>query len=73
MDNKRDPYIDWEDFHKKRRLILIQLGLAFVIQVIILLAYYFKEKQVVLAFPMVLGLLLTGASIFQVLAWKGDH
>lgn len=48
-----------EEFERKKRLVLVALFVSLIIQVIVLLAYYFKEKQVMLALPMLLGILIT--------------
>ena len=50
---------DGEEYLKEKRFIMIHLVIALIIQVIVLLGYYFKEKQTILAFPMFLGILMT--------------
>lgn len=54
---------DPESMMKRKRQTMLCLGIALIIQVIVLLSYYFKEKQVVLAFPMVLGIIMTVVAI----------
>ena len=54
---------DPESMMKRKRQTMLYLGIALIIQVIVLLSYYFKEKQVVLAFPMVLGIIMTVVAI----------
>lgn len=54
---------DPESMMKCKRQTMLCLGIALIIQVIVLLSYYFKEKQVVLAFPMVLGIIMTVVAI----------
>lgn len=57
---------DPQEFNRKKRLILVALGISAVIQLVILLAYYFKEQQVALTMPMILGLLITFYTMIQV-------
>lgn len=57
---------DHEDFQKKRRLAIIHLVVSLIIQVLVLGFYYFKEKQTVLSFPMLLGIFMTISSIVTV-------
>ena len=44
---------------KRRRMVQVLAWLSLIIQVVILLAYYFKEKQVILTFPMIIGIMVT--------------
>ncbi|MCR8969448.1 hypothetical protein [Facklamia sp. 7083-14-GEN3] len=50
------------DFKKEQRFILLVLVISLIIQVTVAGLYYFVEKQTILLFPMVLGILanLTG-------------
>ncbi|EKB54608.1 hypothetical protein [Facklamia hominis] len=54
MNNRHK--IDEEKIQIDIRYITTLLVIALFIQIVILALYYFKEKQVALAFPMVLGI-----------------
>ncbi|MCW6660206.1 hypothetical protein NHG25_06900 [Aerococcaceae bacterium NML191292] len=53
---------DPESRMKRKRLGDAYMIISLLIQVLVLLSYYFKEKQVTLAFPMLLGIFITGAA-----------
>ncbi|MCW6652198.1 hypothetical protein NHG24_00330 [Aerococcaceae bacterium NML210727] len=53
---------DPESRLKRKRLGDAYMIISLLIQVLVLLSYYFKEKQVALAFPMLLGIFITGAA-----------
>lgn len=53
----------FEEILKQKRLLMIYFGIALAIQVIVLILYYFVEKQTLLAFPMLLGVFITGAGL----------
>lgn len=53
-----------EEFLKQKRLLMLYFGIALAIQVIVLVIYYFVEKQMVLAFPMLLGVFITLVGLF---------
>ena len=55
-----------EEFLKKKRLILLNLGILLVIQIIVLCAYVFKEHQSVLSVPMILGIIINAYSMVNV-------
>lgn len=57
------PQRNPEEFNRQKRFIMIHLLILLFIQVVITLSYYFVEKQVVLAFPMILGILITFSAI----------
>lgn len=59
-------HFDPEELKRKKRLIIVALSISAIIQLVILLAYYFKEKQIALAMPMILGILITTYSLVQV-------
>ena len=63
---QKDPDL----WFKRRRMILIILVMMFLIQLVILGAYYFKEKQVILAFPMLVSLILNGLGIWHMTQLK---
>lgn len=52
-----------EEYMRQRRLIMVHLVIALVIQIVVLASYYFVEKQVMLAFPMILGIFITVSAI----------
>lgn len=54
-----------EEYLRKKRLIILSLGILFIIQLVVLIAYVFKEKQTVLAVPMILGLIINAFSIIN--------
>lgn len=54
-----------DEFLKQKRLLMIYFGIALAIQVIILVIYYFGEKQTLLGFPMLLGVFITGAGLLS--------
>ncbi|WP_124057996.1 hypothetical protein [Vaginisenegalia massiliensis] len=56
-----------EEYIKTNRLIIVYLGVATLIQILVLLAYYFKEKQTILAFPMLLGLVMTLGALVKLI------
>lgn len=56
-----------EDFIKEKRFILVHLVIILIIQIIVLLGYYFKEKQTILAFPMLLSIVMTVLAIARLL------
>lgn len=56
-----------EDFFKEKRFIIVHLVIALIVQIIVLLSYYFKEKQTILAFPMILGILITLATLYRMI------
>ena len=56
---------DGEEFLKEKRFIIVHLVIVLIVQVIVLLGYYFKEKQTILAFPMILGILMTISALFR--------
>lgn len=56
-----------EDFLKEKRFIIVHLVIALIVQIIVLLSYYFKEKQTILAFPMILGILITLATLYRMI------
>ncbi|XJS11325.1 hypothetical protein ACF3NG_03565 [Aerococcaceae bacterium WGS1372] len=58
--NQHDP----EEFLKEKRLLMVYFGIALIIQVIVLISYYFNEKQTALAFPMILGIFITAGGLF---------
>lgn len=61
-----------EDFIKEKRFIMVHLVIVLIIQIIVLLGYYFKEKQTILAFPMLLSILMTALAIGRL--WQfGKH
>lgn len=70
--NRQNQQENPEVILKKRRAIWLQLVGALVIQVIVLLAYYFKEKQVVLSVPMVAGIFLNIVGLTN-LSWLMKH
>ncbi|HFI0462782.1 TPA: hypothetical protein ACGO1T_000179 [Streptococcus suis] len=55
--------IDPQDQKEFLKFIKIFLMISVLTQVIILLAYLFKEQQTALAFPMVLSLFVTGVAL----------
>lgn len=55
-----------EEFIKEKRFIMVHLVIVLVIQIIVLLGYYFKEQQTILAFPMLLSILMTALAIGRV-------
>lgn len=57
--NQQDP----EDLLKEKRLLMVYFGIALIIQVIVLVSYYFVEKQTLLAFPMILGIFITAGGL----------
>lgn len=65
-----DPHRQ-NEFEKSRRLLIVYIWIALAIQIIILLAYYFKEKQTLLAFPMLLGIFVTAACLPLIKQLKG--
>lgn len=56
---------DGEEYLKEKRFIIVHLVIALIIQIIVLLGYYFKEKQTILAFPMILGILMTISALVR--------
>ena len=54
-----------EEFQKKKRLLIISLIILLFIQGVVLWAYYFKEKQVTLALPMILGVFINVYAIIN--------
>ena len=64
---------DGEEFLKEKRFIIVHLVIVLIVQVIVLLGYYFKEKQTILAFPMILVIYTASfskASLTQLLTKK---
>lgn len=61
-----------EEFEQTKRMALVHLAIALVAQVAVLLGYVFKEKQVILAFPMLISILVTVLGMVNVLAMKRD-
>lgn len=57
--NQHDP----EELLKQKRLIMLYFGIALAIQLIVLIIYYFVEKQTQLAFPMILGIFITAGGL----------
>ncbi|MBK0347712.1 hypothetical protein JDW15_03530 [Aerococcaceae bacterium zg-ZJ1578] len=57
---KFDPQ-DQLEFLKLIKLLLIT---SLIVQIVVVSAYYFGEKQVVLAFPMLLGIFCTAVALF---------
>lgn len=57
---------DPQELKRRKRLIHVALMISVVIQGIIIGIYYFKEKQVTLVMPMLLGLFITFYAIIQV-------
>lgn len=58
--NQHDP----EEFLKEKRLLMVYFIIALAIQIIVLVSYYFVEKQTLLAFPMILGIFITAGGLF---------
>ena len=56
-----------EAFLKAKRFIIVHLVIALIVQVIVLMSYYFKEKQTILAFPMILGIVITLATLYRMI------
>lgn len=54
---------DGEEYLKEKRFIIVHLVIALIIQIIVLLGYYFKEKQTILAFPMLLAIVMNASAI----------
>ncbi|EKB53679.1 hypothetical protein [Falseniella ignava] len=50
------------EYEKRRRLLMVYLVISLIVQIIILGCYYFLEKQVLLTFPMLLGIFITIAT-----------
>lgn len=50
------------EYEKRRRLLMVYLMISLIVQIIILGCYYFLEKQVLLTFPMLLGIFITIAT-----------
>ncbi|MBD3949664.1 hypothetical protein I4Q36_01405 [Tuanshanicoccus lijuaniae] len=46
------------------RIVKMLLITSLIVQIVVLSVYYFGEKQVVLAFPMLLGILCTAVALF---------
>ena len=57
----RDP----EEYMKRRRMVRLLMSFVLFVQVCVLLAYYFKEKQVALSFPMIVGIMLNGLGLWH--------
>ena len=51
------------EYEKRRRLLMVYLVISLIVQIIILGCYYFLEKQVLLTFPMLLGIFITIATL----------
>lgn len=64
MRRMEDP----QQLEQTKRIAKVSLVSVALIQVMLLLFYYFKEQQTILAFPMLLSILLTVHAI--VLTWK---
>lgn len=62
MYSGKDP----EDYERIRRFALLSIGISIVIQLIILIIYYFREGQELLAFPMALNLLISATAFAHV-------
>lgn len=58
---------DGEEYLKEKRFIIVHIVIALIIQIIVLLGYYFKEKQTILAFPMLLGILMTISALVRMI------
>lgn len=54
-----------EEEKKAQRMLIVNITISFIIQIVLLLVYYFGEKQTLLAFPMLLGILITGNALVQ--------
>ncbi len=52
MNNNRQL----EELMVEKRMIMITLAVALIIQLTVLIIYFFRQRQVVLAFPMVLAI-----------------
>lgn len=50
------------EYEKRLRLLMVYLVISLIVQIIILGCYYFLEKQVLLTFPMLLGIFITIAT-----------
>ncbi|UUX34169.1 hypothetical protein [Fundicoccus culcitae] len=50
---------------KAQRMLIVNISISLIIQLAILLVYYFGEKQTLLTFPMLLGLLITVNALVQ--------
>lgn len=55
-----------EEFNKQRKAAMLHIIVAIAIQVIVLAFYYFREKQTILAFPMILGIFISISGLIAV-------